>query len=77
MNHDRKTRLAARLLLLVASAAATPAAAASFDGSWNVSIVTRTGSCESGASLPIRIMGLNRYRDSAHFEVGSQLIGQP
>jgi hypothetical protein len=21
--------------------------------------------------------GLNRYRDSAHFEVGSQLIGQP
>ena len=26
---------------------------------------------------PLRAMGLNRYRDSAHFEVGSQLIGQP
>jgi hypothetical protein len=24
-----------------------------------------------------RAIGLNRYRDSAHFEVGSQLIGQP
>jgi hypothetical protein len=55
MIHDCKTRLAARLLFLVAAAATTPAAAAAFDGSWNVSIVTRTGSCESGASLPIRI----------------------
>ena len=27
--------------------------------------------------LPARAKGLNRYRDSAHFEVGSQLIGQP
>ena len=55
MIDDCKTRLAARLLFLVASAAATPAAAATFDGNWNVSIITRTGSCESGASLPIRI----------------------
>ena len=28
-------------------------------------------------AIPIGGIGLNRYRDSAHFEVGSQLIGQP
>jgi hypothetical protein len=28
-------------------------------------------------NLPHASKGLNRYRDSAHFEVGSQLIGQP
>jgi hypothetical protein len=27
--------------------------------------------------IQLRARGLNRYRDSAHFEVGSQLIGQP
>ena len=27
--------------------------------------------------IPRWAKGLNRYRDSAHFEVGSQLIGQP
>jgi hypothetical protein len=55
MIHYRKTRLAVRFLFLAAAAATTPAAAATFDGSWNVSIVTRTGNCESGASLPIHI----------------------
>jgi hypothetical protein len=29
------------------------------------------------AAVLARAKGLNRYRDSAHFEVGSQLIGQP
>jgi hypothetical protein len=55
MTHVRKTAIAVRVLLLGAAMAGTPAAAASFDGSWNVSITTRTGSCESGASLPVRI----------------------
>jgi hypothetical protein len=29
-----------------------------------------------GMLSPLSINGLNRYRDSAHFEVGGQLIGQ-
>ena len=47
MTHNRKTGLA--VLFLGAALAATPAAASSFDGSWNVSITTRSGSCESGS----------------------------
>ena len=53
MTHTRKTGLA--VLFLGAALAATPAAASSFDGSWSVSITTRSGSCESGTSVPIRI----------------------
>jgi hypothetical protein len=55
MTHNRKTGLALSFLLLGAALAATPASASSFDGSWSVNITTRTGTCESGASLPIRI----------------------
>ena len=37
--------------------AGTPAAASSapFDGSWSVKIVTQKGTCDSGASVPIRV----------------------
>lgn len=47
----------ATLLALVSAAwiVGTPAAAAApFDGSWTVSIATRTGTCQSG-SLPIQV----------------------
>src|SRR5258708_161510 len=39
------------------SLAATPASASSspFDGSWSVKIVTQKGTCDSGASVPIRV----------------------
>jgi hypothetical protein len=55
MTRKRKTGLAVRFVFLGVALASTPAAAGSFDGNWNVSIATRSGSCESGASLPIRI----------------------
>jgi hypothetical protein len=55
MTHKRKAGLAVRFLFLAAALASTPAAAGSFDGSWSVNIATRSGSCESGASLPIHI----------------------
>jgi hypothetical protein len=55
VTRNLKTCLAVRVLLLGAAMAATPAAAASFDGNWNVNITTRSGSCESGMSLPVRI----------------------
>ena len=43
--------------LSLLSLAATPALATSgqFDGSWSVSIVTQKGSCDSGATVPIRV----------------------
>jgi hypothetical protein len=53
--HNRNTGLAVGFLILGAVLAATPAAASTFDGSWNVNITTRTGTCQSGASFPIRI----------------------
>jgi hypothetical protein len=50
----------ARVGLCVLSLAATPAAAAAaatapFDGSWSVRIVTEKGTCDSGATVPIRV----------------------
>ena len=40
MGQFRKTIIAARILLLMAMSAATPAAAATFDGEWNVQIAS-------------------------------------
>ena len=53
MGHLRKTILAS-LLLLVACAVATPAAAATFDGAWNVQIAS------SNIALPERDQRLDR-----------------
>ena len=41
--------------LLAALAGATPAAAATFDGYWNVQIVSSSSACSSGASVSIGI----------------------
>jgi hypothetical protein len=49
------TRLSARILFALVSLASMPAAAATFDGSWSVSIVTRKGVCDAGGSLPIQV----------------------
>jgi hypothetical protein len=50
-------QIAARAVLLALAFVTTPAAAdtSSFDGSWSVKIITQRGSCNSGASLPIRV----------------------
>jgi hypothetical protein len=46
----------AQITLCALCFTASPAAAAApFDGSWNVTIVTQRGTCDSGASLPIRV----------------------
>jgi hypothetical protein len=47
----------ARIALCALSLATTPAAAsaAPYDGSWNVKIVTQRGTCDSGATVPIRV----------------------
>ena len=55
MNYFSKTTIAARILLLVGASIATPAAAASFDGQWNVQIASSNAACPSGASVAIGI----------------------
>jgi hypothetical protein len=55
MQHFRKTVIAARILLLVGASAATPAAAATFDGEWNVQIASKNVACPSGTSVSVGI----------------------
>ena len=52
-----KSLFLVRIGLCALSLAATPAAASSspFDGSWSVKIVTSKGTCDSGATVPIRV----------------------
>ena len=55
MQHFSKTLFATRILFLAAVAVATPAAAATFDGSWNVQIASSNGACSNGTSVSIGI----------------------
>ena len=53
------TIIAAGILMLAAASVTTPAAAASFDGAWNVQIASSSSSCGDGASVSI---GINNGR---------------
>ena len=55
MQNFRKAIIATRILFLAAMAIATPAAAATFDGSWNVQIASSNMACPSGTSVAIGI----------------------
>jgi hypothetical protein len=55
MGYVRKTFFASRILLLLGMAVATPAAAAAFDGEWNVQIASTNSACGSGATVLIGI----------------------
>ncbi len=55
MNQFRRTVFATRIFLLVAMLAATPAAAATFDGAWNVQITSQNKACGDGSSVSIGI----------------------
>ena len=55
MGYVRKTFFASRILLLLGMAVATPAAAAAFDGEWNVQIASTNSACGSGATVLIVI----------------------
>jgi hypothetical protein len=55
MGHFRKTILTSRMLLLLGMSIATPAAAATFDGEWNVQIASSNMACPSGTSVSIGI----------------------
>ena len=53
MQHFSKTVIA--ILLLTGASVATPAAAATFDGSWNVQIASNNAACPRGTSVSIGI----------------------
>jgi hypothetical protein len=55
MKHTRRTIIATRILLLVGLLAATPAAAATFDGAWNVQIASQNRACGDGTTVAIGI----------------------
>ena len=55
MHYFRNPAIAIRLLLLVATSIAMPAAAATFDGAWNVQIASSNSACPSGTSVSIGI----------------------
>jgi hypothetical protein len=55
MPNLRKIVVATRVLLLAGASVTTPAAAASFDGAWNVQIASTSSACGGGASVSIGI----------------------
>jgi hypothetical protein len=55
MGHIRKAIATLRFLSLLALPAATPAAAAGFDGAWNVRIASSNSACGNGATVSIGI----------------------
>jgi hypothetical protein len=55
MGNFKKLFLATRILALLALPAATPAAAATFDGTWNVHIASSNSACNAGTSVSIGI----------------------
>jgi hypothetical protein len=55
MGHLRNALIAGHLLAALALPLATPAAAASFDGEWNVQIVSNNSGCPNGATVSIDI----------------------
>lgn len=55
MKPFRRLLIAGRILMLAGMSAATPAAAATFDGDWNVQIASSKAACPSGTSVSIGI----------------------
>lgn len=55
MGFFHKSIFRTRILLLAGSMITTPAAAATFDGEWNVQIASTNAACSSGVSVSIGI----------------------
>lgn len=62
--------------MLAALLAAAPAAAraASYDGLWNVTIITQAGSCDAAYSYPFRISA-GRITSAGGFDVSGRVSG--
>ena len=55
MGQVRKTALVTRVVLFLGMSIATPAAAATFDGAWNVQIASPNSACGGGTTVSIGI----------------------
>jgi hypothetical protein len=55
MGHFHRAIIAILMLSLAAISAATPAAAATFDGEWNVRIASSNAACPNGTTVAIGI----------------------
>jgi hypothetical protein len=72
MGQFREAIITTYILLLVGMSAATSAAAATFDGAWNVQIASSNGACSNGTRLSIGISngqvasGNGSFRASGH-----------
>ena len=55
MKRFRTIIIASRILLLAGMSVATPAAAATFDGEWNVQIASSNAACGNGSTVSIGI----------------------
>ena len=55
MGFFHKTGFSVRIILLAGAMITTPAAAATFDGEWNVQIASTNAACSSGVSVSIGI----------------------
>lgn len=67
----RSIFLAAAVLI---APTAGPASAGSYDGLWNVIIITQAGSCDAAYSYPFRIIG-NRITSAGNFDVSGRVSG--
>ena len=63
MTPFRKILVASHFLLIAGMPVATPAAAAMFDGAWNVQIASNNVACPSGTSVSI---GINNGQVASH-----------
>jgi hypothetical protein len=62
----------AAAVLVAPLAAVAPASAGSYDGLWNVLIITQAGSCDAAYSYPFRIAG-NRITSAGSFGISGQV----
>jgi hypothetical protein len=75
MGHFRKIIFASRILLLLGMPIATPAAAATFDGEWNVRIASSNAACPSGTSVAIGINNGQVASDNAMVSASGHVAG--
>jgi hypothetical protein len=62
------------LMLIVPVVVAGPARAASYDGLWNVQIITEAGRCDAAYSYPFRVIG-GRITSAGNFDISGRVGG--
>ena len=74
MNSPARKIAFAALLAATPVAMIGPAAAAGYDGLWNVLIITQAGSCDAAYSYPFRVSG-GRISSAGSFDISGRVSG--